>query len=231
MSPSEDDMWLVAFQLGRRLALCRLLSVLPAACTLSFCCLKRDDRCQHLAADLTVEQGKATCPMSPSVCPFAPCKPFFSGELKLGSSVGAWEEALVFILQEELPGSWEEVRGSPELGGGGLLATRRALEGCAGLGVAFLKATPGLSPSQSEKRVLLQTAGFARVIDFGSSRGKRWDSDVVVCGALLAETGTPVVCDSYGAVQLVHSNCLTLRGSGETSQQFPPWRSEETGPQ
>ncbi|MQM01454.1 hypothetical protein Taro_034210 [Colocasia esculenta] len=55
-------------------------------------------------------------------------------------------------------------------------------------------------------RVLLQAAGFALVVDFGSSRGKRWDSDVVVCGALLAETG-------------------------ETSQQFPPQRSEETGPQ
>ncbi|MQL88717.1 hypothetical protein Taro_021285 [Colocasia esculenta] len=112
------------------------------------------------------------------------------------------------------------------------------LEVCAGLGVAFLKATPGLSPSQSEKglgnllsRVLLQTAGFARVVDCGSSRGKRWDSDVVVCGALLAEAGTTVVCDSYGAVQLVRSHCLTLRGSGETSQQFPPRRSEETGPQ
>ncbi|MQL79768.1 hypothetical protein Taro_012203 [Colocasia esculenta] len=38
MSPSEDDMWLVAFQLGRRLALCRL----PV--------------------------GKATGPMSPYVC-------------------------------------------------------------------------------------------------------------------------------------------------------------------
>ncbi|MQL77443.1 hypothetical protein Taro_009850 [Colocasia esculenta] len=48
----------------------------------------------------------------------------------------------------------------------------------------------------------LKTAGFARVVDFGRSRGKRWDDDVVVCGALLAETGTPVVCDSYGAVQL-----------------------------
>ncbi|MQM10631.1 hypothetical protein Taro_043528, partial [Colocasia esculenta] len=58
-------------------------------------------------ADLTVEQGKATCPMSPSgllkeTGPMSPSqfqRPFFSGELKLGSSVGAWEEALVFILQ------------------------------------------------------------------------------------------------------------------------------------
>ncbi|MQL86498.1 hypothetical protein Taro_019033, partial [Colocasia esculenta] len=100
-----------------------------------------------------------------------------SGELKLGSSMEAWEE------------------------------------GCAAFVVAILMATRGLSPSQTEKglchllsRVLLQAAGFARVVDFGSSRGKRWDNDVVVCGVLLAETG-------------------------ETSQQFPPRRSEETGPQ
>ncbi|MQM00689.1 hypothetical protein Taro_033427 [Colocasia esculenta] len=196
MSPSEDDMWLVASQLGRRLALCRLLSVLPAACTLSFCCLKRDDRCQHLAADLTVEQGKATCPMSPSVLPFAPCKLFFSGELKLGSSVGAWEEALVFILQGRgvarlvgggswIAGAWRwRVASLRE----GPLRLDLHLKGCAGLGVAFLKATPGLSPSQSEKGL----------------------------GNLL-------------------SVLLPLRlgflGTCETSQQFPPRRSEETGPQ
>ncbi|MQM22793.1 hypothetical protein Taro_055851, partial [Colocasia esculenta] len=110
--------------------------------------------------------------------------------------------------------------------------SRPVQKGCAGLSVAILIATPYLSPSQTEKglrhllsvllplrldllgtfparlcqRVLLQAAGFARVVDFGRSRGKLWGSDVVVCGALLAETG-------------------------ETSQQFPPLRSEETGPQ
>ncbi|MQM12351.1 hypothetical protein Taro_045269, partial [Colocasia esculenta] len=72
----------------------------------------------HLEADLTVEQGKATCPMSPSgllkaMGPMSPSqfqrvkfpshehKPqfvpfygetFFSGELRLGRSVEAWEE-------------------------------------------------------------------------------------------------------------------------------------------
>ncbi|MQL67824.1 hypothetical protein Taro_000114 [Colocasia esculenta] len=103
----------------------------------------------------TVEQGKATCPMSPSgllkakgpmspsqfqrvKCPsrehkpqFVPCleKTFSSGELKLGSSVEAWEEVVWPSCKgEELPGSWEEVRGSPELGGGGLLAYEKGEE-------------------------------------------------------------------------------------------------------
>ncbi|MQL76580.1 hypothetical protein Taro_008968, partial [Colocasia esculenta] len=179
-------------------------------------------------ADLTVEQGKATCPMSPSgllkatgpmspsqfqrvKCPSREHKPqfvpwlektFSSGELKLGSSVEAWEEVV-----------WP-----------------------------------------SCKRVLLQTAGFARVVDFGSSRGKRWDSDEVVCGALLAETGTPVVPGTvvrpdYGSCGYLWfrvslrrevsdmdrwsrlGSCGALVYTGETSQQFPPQRSEETGPQ
>ncbi|MQL95846.1 hypothetical protein Taro_028515, partial [Colocasia esculenta] len=194
--------------------------------------------------DLTIEQGIATCPMSPSgllkaTRPMSPshvqrvkcsgrehnpqfarllCASLISGELKLGSYVEAWEE------------------------------------GCAALVVAMLMATRGLSPSQLEKglrhllsRVLLQAAGFARVVDFSSSRGKRWESDVVVCGALLAETGTPVVGarhgtvvrPDYGSLWLLVVPRLTPTGGvrhgplveGETSQQFPPRRSEETGPQ
>ncbi|MQL70909.1 hypothetical protein Taro_003224 [Colocasia esculenta] len=192
-----------------------------------------DTGCQHLAVDLTVEQGIATCPMSPSgllkaTGPMSPShvqrvkcsgrehKPqfvsllgegFSSGELRLGDSVGGlggrpW---CSFARWRHIDAS---PSGTPE-GDNIYVATL----GCAGLGVAIMMATPGLSPSQSEKglgnllsRVLLQAAGFARVVDFGSSRGKRWDSDVVVCGALLAKTS-------------------------ETSQQFPPRRSEETGPQ
>ncbi|MQL86816.1 hypothetical protein Taro_019340 [Colocasia esculenta] len=65
----------------------------------------------------------------------------------------------------------------------GLLRLDLHLEGCAGLGVAVLKATPGLPPSQPEKGL----------------------------GNLL-------------------SVLLPLR-LGETSQQFPPRLSEETGPQ
>ncbi|MQM08496.1 hypothetical protein Taro_041351 [Colocasia esculenta] len=81
--------------------------------------------------DLTVEQGIATCPMSPSgllkaTGPMSPShvqsvkcsgrehKPqfvsllgegFSSGELRLGDSVGAWEEALVFLCKVRLHSS------------------------------------------------------------------------------------------------------------------------------
>ncbi|MQM18751.1 hypothetical protein Taro_051746 [Colocasia esculenta] len=226
--------------------------------------------------DLTVEQGIATCPMSPSgllkatgpMSPsyvqrvkcsgrehkpqFAPllCESLISGELKLGSSVEAWEEVV-----DHLASVVEALKK-----GASVCCTL----GCAGLGVAIMMATPGLSPSQSEKglgnllsTVLLQVAGFARVVGFGSSRGKWWDSDVVVCGALLAETGTPVVGARRGTVVRPDygscgylwfrvslrrevsdmdrwsrlGSCGALVYTGETSQQFPPRRSEETGPQ
>ncbi|MQM22526.1 hypothetical protein Taro_055579 [Colocasia esculenta] len=75
---------------------------------------------------------KVTKPMSPSEfqrvkCPSREHKPqfvpfhgetFFSGELRLGSSVGAWEEVVWPSCKEgEVLGSWEEVRGSSELRG------------------------------------------------------------------------------------------------------------------
>ncbi|MQL73325.1 hypothetical protein Taro_005674 [Colocasia esculenta] len=131
-------------------------------------------------------------------------------------SSSLWHAWMLF-KGEDLPGLWEEARGSPELGGGGLLAYEKgpcgwifisrwrhidaspsetpegdiiyvAFLGCASQGVAFLKATPGLSPSQSEKGL----------------------------GNLL-------------------SVLLPLRlgflGTCETSKQFPPRRSEEMRPQ
>ncbi|MQL88071.1 hypothetical protein Taro_020627 [Colocasia esculenta] len=123
--------------------------------------------------------------------------------------------------------------------------SRPVQKGCAGLSVAILMATPCQSPSQTEKglrhllsRVLLQAAGFARVVDFGSSRGKWWDSDVVVCGALLAETGVrrgTVVRPDYDSCGYLWYRVSLRREVSdmdrETSQQFPPRRSEETGPQ
>ncbi|MQM18144.1 hypothetical protein Taro_051130 [Colocasia esculenta] len=58
----------------------------------------------------------------------------------------------------------------------------------------------------SRRRGLLESLTLVAVGE------KRWDSDVVVCGPLLAETGMPVVCDSYGAVQLVRLHSSSLRG-------------------
>ncbi|MQM06996.1 hypothetical protein Taro_039831 [Colocasia esculenta] len=84
---------------------------------------------------------KATGPMSPSHVQRVKCsgrehKPqfvpllgatFFSGELRLGGLRGRLgREALVFLCKEgEVLGSWEEARGSLELGGGGLLAYKK----------------------------------------------------------------------------------------------------------
>ncbi|MQL89915.1 hypothetical protein Taro_022499, partial [Colocasia esculenta] len=257
--------------------------------------------------DLTIEQGIATCPMSPSgllkatgpMSPsyvqrvkcsgrehkpqFAPllCASLISGELKLGSSVEAWEEVVDHLAR------WRHIDASPSgtpEGDSIYVATLvetwapspsacfsrlrrlgcRHPDGDTGP-VAFLVREGTLPPAQclASARVLLQAAGFARVVDFGSSRGKRWDSDVVVCRALLAETGTPVVGVRRGTVvrpdygscgylwfrvslrrevsdmdrwsRLGSCGALVYTGFlvplGETSQQFPPQRSEETVPQ
>ncbi|MQM23128.1 hypothetical protein Taro_056191 [Colocasia esculenta] len=98
--------------------------------------------------DLTVEQGIATCPMSPSgllnatgpmspshvqrvkcsgrehkpqFAPFSLCKPYLRRTEAWELHGGLGGGCLTF-LQEEVPGSWGEARGSSELGGGGLQA-------------------------------------------------------------------------------------------------------------
>ncbi|MQM20168.1 hypothetical protein Taro_053183 [Colocasia esculenta] len=183
-------------------------------------------------ADLTVEQGKAACPMLPSgllkatgpmspsqfqrvKCPSREHKPqfvsllgedFSSGELGLGDSVGAWEEALVFSCKErEVLGSWEEARGSSELGG--------PEEGSLGV----------LHPDKATPLVSLPRW---RHIDASPSGTPEGDSTYV---ASLVATWGP----SPSAYFLfpISAPVSLADLSGETSQQFPPRHSEEMGPQ
>ncbi|MQL80972.1 hypothetical protein Taro_013427, partial [Colocasia esculenta] len=159
---------------------------------------------------------------------------FSSGELRLGDSVGGLGgKPWCFFASARFVGGGSWIVGARRWRVANLregpLRLDLLIEGCAALVVAILMATWGLSPSQSEKglatcsascfhydsRVVLQAAGFARVVDFGSSRGKRWDNDVVVYGALLAETdrsvspsGSP---DPWAAVPTVGS----LVGAGD----------------
>ncbi|MQM14446.1 hypothetical protein Taro_047380 [Colocasia esculenta] len=171
--------------------------------------------------DLTFDQGIATCPMSPSgllkatgpmspshvqnlKCPSREHKPQFVSLLGEGFSSG----------ELRLGDSVGGLGGSPWcfFASTGLVATRTlsrpVQKGYAGLSVAILMATPCLSPSQTEK-------GLRHLLS--------------ALEGLSVRQVVTVTWDPWSPRACVRGCCSRLRG--ETSQHFPPWRSEETGPQ